>query len=181
MILCGSCGAINHLKMTRITDIDTIKDKVLNEVDIEVKSSDLDSTGQSIVVMKTDSLAQDSTETMVDLKSTIEKYMYMTDYFKRWSVIIGYAGLLVSMIYIVAGIFFFYRKKISILIGFIALGLSIVFSISKILVFAGDSSSELILGTIKYSTFFGVFIDIVLLVILLISDKTYYTEPDWVD
>lgn len=176
MILFGSCGTINHLKMARTNDIDAIKAEVFKEVDVQLKTEDLDSFERKILMGANDTLETDSIPATVDLKSALEKITHMSDYFKKWSVITGYWGIAISILYLISGIFFFYRKRFTATLAIIALVLSIIFAIAKIFIFSGDTSSAYILNVFQATFYLSIFFDIVLLVLVAVNDKTYYTE-----
>ena len=181
MMLFGGCSTINHLKLARSADIDKVKYTMLNDIDAKIPTKDLDSFERSILIGSQDSLANDSIPETVDIKNVIDRLTHMTDYFKEWAAITGYAGTGIALLFIISGILFFYKKKITIPLAFVALLTSIIFAVAKIIIFKGDTSSDLLLSGMRFTFYMSIFVDMIVLIILFVSDKSYYTDEVYVD
>jgi hypothetical protein len=105
----------------------------------------------------------------------MEQMWNFPDWFPAWSVASGIFRLLLNGFYIMASIMLLMVKPYSIRIFYIAAGTSIGFSIIKAGVLASALSFmgiAMMLGGI-----FGIIIDIVLIVVVAISDKTAFRSP----
>lgn len=180
MILFGGCGAVNHLKMTKTNQIDEMTNAIVRDIDVKVKTDKADSLTNEEYI-EGDSLTTNPEDSVFDVKKTILEMTYMTDYFKRWSVITGYIGLGLALLYLAGGIMLFYDKRITIPIVYAALLLSLLFAAFKIYIFNGDESSSLILSAMNATFYISILIDVVLLLIVKVSDKEFYLGQDMFD
>lgn len=106
----------------------------------------------------------------------VENILNLSEFTKTWIVRFGYIGVVVSALYLLAGVFLLIPKKFSIKLAYTALILSIVVSGVSAVVLTTDSSSTGFIGLFTgFSQIFGVIIDIVLLAIIFASEKEAYT------
>lgn len=124
-------------------------------------SLSMDQSGEQVVAF------QEMAEGMTEMFS-------MSDFTKTWTVRLGYMGLIVSILYILSGVFLLVKKPFSINLVYGALALSIVFSITESIVLTSDSAGGLMAMAAGFGNFFGIIIDIILLVVVVAMDKTAY-------
>lgn len=101
--------------------------------------------------------------------SIMEKFnLSLSDFERTWNIRFVYIGLPVRFVFIVGGILLLIKKTYSIKIAYIAITFSILFYISQFFVFMPNSA-----------VLFGLLVDLVLLVVLFISDKTaFYSKEE---
>lgn len=116
-----------------------------------------------------------------DLFESMAEMIQISDYSKKWMVRFGYIGIFVSIIYMIGGFFMLIKKPFSIKTAYGALGISIAFAIFQLVVMSFDDSTGIMtkFGSIGY--IISIVIDIVLLVIIVSADKSYFTEDSIID
>jgi uncharacterized membrane protein len=93
--------------------------------------------------------------------------------------ILGYVGILVYVLYLVAGVFFLIKKTFSLNMIYIALISSILFVfIPLVIINKGDSSGYLFDYRLSLSNLLSPALDIALLIGVSIISKNYYKKPD---
>lgn len=175
MILFGGCSVSGDLQSINSPNIFDMQQDMLKgmsdgfntTVSDSLISTDLDST-------QTKRIKSDPGKMVEAMSNTMNTMFYMSDFTKTWIVRFGYIGVIVSFIYILGGVFLLVRKPFSLKLAYGALGLSILFSIIQSIVLSLDSSSSLLAMTAGYSQMFGVIIDIILIIVIVSSDKTAY-------
>lgn len=106
--------------------------------------------------------------------NAVNKILYMSDFTKTWMIRFGYLGLIMGLLYIIGGVFLLILKPFSVNLAYGVLILSIIFSVIQALTLSGDASRGIVALTAGFSHAFGIIIDIVLIVVILASDKTAY-------
>ncbi len=174
MLLFGSCSLNGDLQSIYSPKMFEIQEKILDGMSDGMKDAQSDST-------KTNK--EDATETTSNLDDKImfekmsenmKDMFHVSDFTKTWMVRFGYIGIIVSIIYILGGLFLLIKKPFSIKLVYVALGLSIIFSIVKVIVLSADSSDSFITMTAGFSEMFGVVFDIILLIVILTSNREVY-------
>ncbi|MBT8191620.1 MAG: hypothetical protein HKN67_07395 [Saprospiraceae bacterium] len=174
MILFAGCGAVNNLKMINTNEMEEMAGAIIDNMETELESEKLDST--DIIVLETfsDSVVTDSSGTGVNLAKTIKGMMHMTDYFKLWSVRLGWAGLIIAILFLISGILFFYKTKFTIPIAIGTLIASLLYAALKVYIYSKDNSSSYILAGMEFSSYFSMFIDVIMLTVIMVVDKSFY-------
>ncbi len=102
----------------------------------------------------------------------IEKMFDVPDWFGSWSVAIGIAKMIVSGFYLFASIWLLMLKPTSIKLFYWAVGASILLGVVKAIV--GISALSFMVMAMMMGGLFGVVIDVVMIVVVALSDKTAY-------
>lgn len=175
MLLIGGCGAVKDMQSINTQTILDMQKTMLEDMSGNIKSINKDSvannTNDTITSTKSNT---EQVEIINNMSKTMEKMLYMSDYTKKWRVRFGYVGLVLSVIYILAGIFLIIRKSFSMKLTYTALGLYILFGIIQILVFSRDETKGFMAMTSLYSYMFSIIFDVVILIAILGADKTAY-------
>ena len=184
MMLFGGCSvhgdiqSINGPKLMELQEsimegmTETVKkaDKAETEIETETDSTENNHAEDSVV-----SFSNSNNEVLYDeITQNMKKMFHVSEFTKVWMVRFGYMGLFVSFIYILGGLFLLIKKSFSLKLAYIALGLSILFSIIKVVVLSADSTGLFFAMATGFSQIFGVIIDIVLLIVIAVSDKQAY-------
>ncbi len=179
MMLFGGCNISRDLKNINISKITEKYSKVYEEIQ-ESSTDSLNNIASDTTVI--DSAEIERIKSHKKIIKTIKNMTVIDDFTKKWTKIFGYLGLMVSIIYILGGLFLMIIRKFSIKLVYFALGLSIIFSIFKLVVFSSSSSSNFITFSSGFSNSFSIIIDIILLIIILVMDKEiYYMKEDYED
>ncbi|NNE26142.1 MAG: hypothetical protein HKN09_04815 [Saprospiraceae bacterium] len=177
-LLFGGCGAINNIKMAKTEQMLKMSNSILDNMEVEINNEELDSTDIKVLEMLSDSVTKDSSTQKLDVAKTIKDMMYMTDYFKKWATTLGYWGVLVALLFFISGILFFFRSKVTIPFAIGTLAVSLIYAAIKVYIFSKDSSSSYILNGINFSSYFSMFLDCVMLLVIFVSDKSFYSGPE---
>lgn len=179
MLLFGGCGTVNSLKWIKTEKMLDKSNKVLDNIEFETETAEIDSADLKVLDILSDSLVTDSTTNAIDLKSTIQNMLHMTDHFKKWIVILGWMGLFISLLYFITGYYFFKRRKHTIQLGIATIIISLLYAAFKVYILSGDTSSEMMLAGMNFQSYFSMFVDFVLLTIILVGDKDYFNEVEY--
>ena len=156
MILLGGCSPLSDY-----SQINT-KENIADQQEIMEKISE---NGDS--------------EEFGEIAESMMDMMKMSEYTQTWLVRFGYIGLVISLLYVLAGIFLINPKPFSIKLAYAALILSAVATIAQLVVLNMDEEANQLmsLGN-SFSSGFGIFIDLILLVIVGSADKSRFTNPE---
>jgi VIT1/CCC1 family predicted Fe2+/Mn2+ transporter len=185
MVLFGGCSVMNDINAIRLPSVLEKQRAILHEKAEERKNEEKDEreieeeaeTNQDTTLTEaTDSLEfAEAMEDEEDMKK-IENILNVSEFTKTWMVRFGYIGIVISVLYLLAGIFLLIPKKFSIKLAYTALILSITLSGTSAVILTTDSTSTGFIGLVTgFSQIFGVIIDIVLLAIIFASEKEAYT------
>ncbi len=111
-----------------------------------------------------------------EMQASFEKMFKVDDSFRTWSVVFGLFGMLLNAAYAVAFILFITLKPYALRLVYMALGASITLTILRMIVLMSASSSMIAWMTGWYAIF-GFLADVVLLIVVLVSDKSVFQNP----
>lgn len=196
MMLIGGCGIKNDIQSINIRDIIAMKDKVLDNIVSESKDSLSKDTGElkqniqnpdlpadTLISENSVSADVDSVDSDVPQDSLTDKNSgkMFGDIFNVpektiiWTIRLGYVGLVFSFLYIIGGLFLFIRKTFSLKLAYVALGANMVFNIFKWIVMSGQDAGLLKMAS-SVGSAFSLFTCIILLIIIISSDKAYFLD-----
>ena len=184
LLLIGGCGAINDLgdinadKMLEFQAefMDEIENEAFEDARDTIKAEDLDSSDQKIIEMFGDTIVRDSTD-QVDVKETLQGIMKFSDYRIMWTQRFGYIGLFISILIAISGILFLSRRKPTIPFSITILAVSMAFGVFQYIIFSADSgTSNMIATATNFGIYGSIFIDMVLLITIMVLDKSYYGD-----
>ena len=181
MILFGGCGVMNDVKQINTPALIDFQDDLMEELATEFGPGQLDQEDLEVLrSISPDSLTADIDTSMTteDFTSLIKATTYLSPEVSQKLVKYGYWGLIVSVLYIITGILFFARRRHVLSIAVSILVLSLIFCVIQIIDYRSTNISQLMQIGLDLSLSVGGFIDVVLLVILAIVDKSYYKASD---
>lgn len=185
MILFGGCGVLNNVQKINtpktldqssgmIAEITRELEEAVEEQKKETASEDsLDTRNAEDTIN-----ANDRTESFKQIRDSMGKMLNFSDYYKKWIVRIGYIGVFVSIFYAIAGVLLVMGRQISIKITYLAIGLSLSALFFQIIVLAMDDESGMIAGMTNIGAYFMIFVNILVLVVILASDKSYFYQTE---
>ena len=99
-----------------------------------------------------------------------------SEYILKWTVRFGYIGLVISIIYILSGVFLLIKRRFSIQLVYIALIISIVFNgiVSFVLALDPFDVFGFMVEPTIMASLFGIIIDIILMIAFFSIDKSSY-------
>jgi len=145
------------------------------KIESESKNAPLpDSSDLEIIGMFGDSIIVDS-EGKVNLESTMKSFMKISDYRKSWMIKFGYISILLCSLFLISGLLLLNKHKLTIPLSLLTLSLGIAFAIFKLMIYGQDTDTGKFLSMGEdIGNYFGIFYYIILLIVLLVCDRTYY-------
>ena len=183
MILIGGCSALDNFTETKTSQFQKESSKAINELDFEeiddeAQREEFDSTNLRIIETFGDSVVRDSTD-QIDVKATMDQLLKMSDYRIKWMERFGYVGLFIAVLFIISGIFFLSQKKYTIPIAIGTLALSLLAGVFELFIYmSDDASSNMISQFGNIGIYLSIFIDIILLITVMVLDKTYFNADN---
>jgi hypothetical protein len=175
MMFFGGCGVVSNLQQISTPKVLDMQRKVFDGMANNEKDADslvprsLDSLGITIDQKKL-------SKAFGKMSKSIESAFHMSDFTRTWMVRFGYIGLFTAVIYILGGVFLLIKRRFSLKLAYGAIVLSILFNITRWLVLTLGSTKDDFVGYTTGSLhLFGLVIDIILIVVIIASDKTAYS------
>lgn len=199
MILFGGCGALNNVqKIQSPSTIDEMSgafeemsseisqevNKEMNNVDSDLpEENDSDSIEdeQDTSVVSDFSIAKEDSAGLAVFEGMFGKLdtmLVFSDYYKTWIVRLGILGLIASIIYVVSGLLMVMGKPIALNVAYGAIAFSLFSVIFQIIILSLDKESGFVAKTGNFTNYFMVLVNVILIVIVLASDKSYFYEQD---
>ena len=184
MLLIGGCGGLDNFGDTKAEEMMQKQEAILDELEADIsvekdsleQAEVLDSNDQKIIKILGDTIVKDSNDN-VSVKETIRNITRMSDYRLEWIKKFGYIGLFISLLFIVAGIMFLTQRKYTIQVAILVLAISLVVGIFQFIIYRSDTgTSEMMSKVANVEIYVSIFIDIVLLITIMVLDKSYYNE-----
>jgi hypothetical protein len=177
MMLLGGFGIIGDLQYINSPTIITLQKEVLDDLTKDIRIKNSDSTFTQIDLKKATSVNRtDRRKLYNNVATTLYKILDVSDFTLKWVVRFGYIGLLFSVFKIVSGIFLLIRKPFSYILAASLLILSLGLNIMQFMIFGSDYTAGLLSVVLGYSQLFFALMNLILLVVVLTSDKTAYFE-----
>lgn len=183
MIFFGGCGGItSDLKQINTEALVGLQNDFVDELEGEFGAELIDSSDKNILIEMgglDSTLVESDTLSSKNLAKTIKSLSRMSP--ETISTIIrhGYMGLVVSVFYVLTGfLLLFLRKEYVVKITIAILVLSLVFVLYQYLEIQNLDLSKLFSFGLQANILFGAVIDVILLILFLILDKSYFTVED---
>lgn len=177
MILFGGCSLTQDIQSINVRSMMEAQMAMLEnlegEIEVEIEETDSLSTSDSTFTAS-DSIGTDMGEGITNMAEGIKDIFNMSDYAIKWTIRFGYIGLFLSLLYIFGGVFLMVKRKFSIKLAYTALLASIVFSIVQTLVMNADPTNNFVSQMSSLGYLFGMFLDLILLVVILACDKSAF-------
>src|SRR6056297_3055003 len=141
LMLFGGCSVTKNIQSIIMPDMLEMQKNMMKKM---AGSSTTNSSDSLSASTRVDTADIKGAEMFKNMAEGMQEMFGMSDFTKTWTVRFGYIGLLVSIIYILSGVFLLIKKKFSIKLVYTALILSIVFSGIQSLVLASDSTGGFI-------------------------------------
>lgn len=172
MMIFGSCDALSEAQAVMTPQILDMQREALEDMEEEVDVSWEEMTGQMDSLMAENDSIPEMVKRLTEGFGTV---FQMSEFSRVWTVRFGMIGLLVSIVYFLAGIFMMMIKKWSINLASAALLLSIAFEIIRTLVLNSDPDANSLFSMgYGISLIVSTIINVILLIVLHASDKTAY-------
>lgn len=184
MIFFGGCGALNDLKQIKTKDLVKLQSSVL--VDVNINNEDDNTLPQKNTelvkqILGDSTLMDKDSLTSADLIKSIKEISHISDKDQSNLILYGYLGLLISLIYLSAGIYLIIRRKHALKFAQALLVISLLFAIIQIIHYRSSDLSNLMKMGLNFTFYLGGFLDLILLIVIFAGDKSYYYEGDTIE
>jgi len=197
VILNGGCGILSNVKKINTPSTLDAAEGIIKEVQIEInqelKKKDTAQVGMDTAVTSETEVVEisDSASTSIDSNmlgdiesvfGSMDKLLVFSDYYKKWIVILGKIGVVISALDLLGGLLLVIGQKYAIKSSYIALGLSTLFMIFQIIIMSYDSQGGAISRwRINFGAYFMIALNVIILIIIAASDKTYFYQKNIIE
>ena len=181
MLLFGGCSILNDIQSINMPGMIEMQQEMMNVFSEEYQTSTADTIDFYNPDNEYDSTTglSSSVETNISgeqLNSMMKSMFYVSEFTKIWVVRLAYMGLIISFIYMLSGLFLLLPQKFTLILLYSTLILSVIFGIFKVIMLSVDASGSFLSMSMGFSQVFGIFIDIILLIVVSVADKTPYKK-----
>ena len=186
MLFVAGCGALDNFSDLNADQILQVQSEVLDEMENEFQGQDadtirIDSATQKRLTVFGDSIVKDSANN-VDVKETFKNMIKISDYRIKWIKNFAYIGFVICILFAISGIFFLSQRRYTIQLALSVLASSLVVGVFQFIVFRADTgSSKMISNLANFEVYWSIFLDIILLITLMVLDKSYYYGSESVE
>lgn len=177
MILMGGCGISNDVKQIMTPDLLEFQNDFVVEIETDTDAAEIDSTQQAFLE-KFSGLKSDTLDGPATLADHFESMTNIPEANLQTLITHGYVGIVVSVIYALIGLLLMIKKKHVIKMVFGILVTSLIFAIIQIFQISQFDVNKLLKVGLEFSLGFGALMDVILLIILGFSDKSYFLQED---
>ena len=186
MLFVAGGGALDNFSDLNADQILQVQSEVLDEMENEFEGQDadtirIDSATQKRLTVFGDSILKDSANN-VDVKETFKNMIKISDYRIKWIKNFAYIGFVICILFAISGIFFLSQRRYTIQLALSVLASSLVVGVFQFIVFRADTgSSKMISNLANFKVYWSIFLDIILLITLMVLDKSYYYGSESVE
>lgn len=173
LILLGGCSVTKNIQSIKMPEMLEMQQEMMEKISSSSTTNYSDSLS---TLSKVDSSNIQNAEVFKNMTAGMKDIFAISEFTKTWTVRFGYIGLIVSIIYILSGVFLLIRKSFSIKLVCCTLIMSIIFSAIQSFVMASDSTGGFMSKFAGFGNTFGIVIDIILFVVIISIDKSDYQE-----
>ncbi len=201
LILFGGCGALSNVQKIQspntLDEMSGTFDEISKQIETEMKTatelqdssdSQEERDGHVSINMGEDEesnnvevrLPKDSSDIAAfeNVFGKFDNMLVFSDYYKIWIVRLGILGLIASIIYVISGLLMVMGKPIALNVAYGAIAFSLFSVIFQIIILSLDRESGFVAKTGNFTNYFMVLVNVILIVIVLASDKSYFYEQD---
>lgn len=203
MILFGGCGALSNVQKIQspntLDEMSGAFEEISTQIETEMNTNrqsgdstilDEESDGHVSIDLGDDAankvefrLPKDSSdiEAFEGMFGKFDKMLVFSDYYKTWIVRLGILGLIASVIFVVSGLLLIMGKPVALNVTYGAIAFSLFSVIFQIVIMALDKESGFMAKTGNFANYFMVLVNVILIVIVLASDKSYFYEQEIIE
>jgi len=180
MLMIGGCGGVvADLKQIKTEELVAFVGEMIEEIQVEVEHSELEPNDIVAIKKLVPEVELSESDTILSrdkIKSLIESATYMSPEAKKAIVNHGYLGIVISLTYGIIGILFFSwkdRRIVNLTYGI--LFVSLIFVVYQFVSLNNLEMSSIFKVGQKFNLGLGGIFDLFLLLVIAISDKTYFS------
>ena len=175
MILFGGCGASQDFKQIFTEELMEFQNDMIVEIETNTDEIEMDST-ELAVLEKLSGMEQDSLESPLTAADHMKNLTHIPESDLAKLKLHGYIGMVVSILYALAGLLFIIRKKHVLTFAYSMLVISLLFTAYQYIDISKFGVAKILKIGLEFSILFGGLLDIILLIILAFVDKTFFKE-----
>ncbi len=180
MILFAGCGVTQDIKQINSKALSEFSIDMAEEMSAEMDEEEI--SEEEAEIFRKLSKAEgkeseiDSTISGESLGNILRDMTYLGPTAISKMELHGKLGLGFSIIYALAGLFFLIKPKVSLKMIFGVLIVSILFAVYQLIDSKDLDASFIMKKGLDINLYFGIFGDVILLIIMAVSDKSYFSE-----
>ncbi len=178
MILFGGCGATNDVKQIYTEKLMKFQDEMVVEIDTNTDANTEVDSVQLALLEKLSGVEGDTSEAPLTAVEHIQKMTHIPEMEMSKLKLHGYIGLVVSILYALAGLFFIIKRKHVLPFAFTMLVVSLLFTMYQYIDLSQFAVAKLLKVGLQFSIAFGGLLDIIILIILAFVDKSYFKDDE---
>ncbi len=175
MLLMGGFGILGDLQLINSPAIIKLQKETLDDITKDIRIRNTDSSYTQIDLQKATSVNRtDRRKLYNNVATTLYEILDVPDLTLKWFVRFGYIGLLFSILKMVAGAFLMVKRSFSYIFALSILILTFGLNIIQFMIFDSDYTGGFLSLLVGYSQLIFAIFNLILIVIMLASDKTSY-------
>jgi len=182
MLLFGGCGAINNAQKIYTSDFlenTELVSEISNEIEDDIEQDIAKATIKYDTLDSGEIVADSSDLKKVErVADMVEGIFNVSDFYIKWIRIIGIVGTIAAIIYAIAGLLLLIGRRFAVKFAYGALGLSLASALFQLIIYSLDEGTGIISWSGKLGGYSTIFINIILIVIIVASDKSYFYEHE---
>ena len=182
MLLFGGCGGINNVQKiytTEFLDNTELMSEISSAIEEDIEE-DMSRAGIKRDTLESGEIVIDSSDykKVENLRDMVGGIFNVSDFYKKWIPIIGIIGTVAAAIYAIAGLLLLLGKRFAVKFAYVAIAISLASAIFQIIIYSIDDSGGLIAMSSRMGSYFVIFMNVILLVIIVASDKSFFYEHE---
>ncbi len=174
MILIGGCSLLSDYHSINIREINQTQQALMQgftkSMETENDSISRAKMNSTLTILTGE---KDTTQNK-SFEETIESMIELSEETIELTITYAYIGLIIYLIYTLSGILLMVRTRVSIPLAIGILIISIAFVLIQSFVLTEHYGSGLIARFAKGGYYFGILLDVIILIIILAGNKSYY-------
>ncbi len=180
MILFAGCGVTQDIKQINTKELAEFSNDLANEISRELGEESIGDGELDILIkvggVDTVGVERDSLRSLNHVSDMVKSITEMSESAMHKLKVHGQLGLVLSFFYALAGLLLILTRKHVLKLVFAMLGISLLFAIYQVVDLKNEDMSKLMRIGINFNHYCGAFLDVVLLCVLAMVDKSYFTQ-----
>ena len=186
LVLINGCGGIlSDVKQIKTDQLMGIVDEAIMEISSEVSSDDITQEEKDFLRRWSNDSLHSEIDTVVTgetIGKIIKENTMMSDEAKNKFVLHGYMGIIISTLFLLTGLMFLFSSYSALpKLTQILLAISLLFVAYQIWDLSKVEMAHLFVLGQKFNLGIGAFVDVTLMIILAIVDKSFYSRDTSVE
>jgi|GEM_PF-3442643 len=167
-IVLGIFGVASGIQSMFIPSFYEVHSEIMTELQTNNMTENQDFLNDSLMSKEYKALPQKNSN------EQFESYFKLPAWYIKWAFFLGVISTLISIIYLISGVFLLTIKPYALRVFYIAIGLSLLWTVLQAAIFMQTKSFFAI--SALPSAVFSIIFDLILLIVALVGDKDIYQK-----